>query len=86
MPYGNSYSKPLDETQVNGTNSKRNNAINGTKLPNTGERIFGVTATNGYGRSGTANAGYGVKDAMNMNQVQVPAPRIATTNVRVSLH
>ena len=38
--------------------------------------------TNGYGRSGTATGG-GVKEALTYQQV--PAPKIATTNVRVRI-
>lgn len=36
----------------------------------------------GNGRGNTANQGNGVKDALNYNQY--PAPKIATTQVRVS--
>ena len=51
---------------------------------NTVNGAFGVASgPNGYGRSGTANAGAGVKELITYQQ-HIPAPKIATTNVRVS--
>lgn len=99
--YGNSYTKPLDETQINGINSKRmtpgpaatNSSQNRNNIGST-SNIFGQAQqttqlqnfTNGFARgSGSAtntNQSKGVKDAL--NYTNIPAPKIATTNVRVS--
>ncbi|CDW79143.1 casein kinase i isoform delta-like [Stylonychia lemnae] len=92
-PYGNSYSKPLDETQINGVHTKRQSNSNVIQPQNrmnnsSTNNIFGggqgaQQTYNGFGggRQGTANQGQGVKDALSYNPV--PAPKIATTNVRV---
>ncbi len=58
-PYANAYSKPLNETQVNGTFTKRAATNNMTRGGQTGGGFMG----NGYGRSGTAT-GSGVKEAL----------------------
>lgn len=103
-PYGNSYTKPLDETQINGVNSKRatpgpsnQNSTNNRAVSNnlsSSNNIFGGAQqqsnqhqnyTNGFVRGGSSaangNKGAGVKDALTYSNV--PAPKIATTNVRV---
>ena len=81
-PYANAYSKPLNETQVNGTFPKRAQPNNINKAGQTTTGGGYVTTT--YGRSGTATGGGGVKEALTYQQV--PAPKIATTNVRVSIY
>jgi hypothetical protein len=54
-----------------------------------GNNIFGGAVNNaagtGYCRTNTANQGNGVRDAMNYQAIPIPAPKIATMNVRVSL-
>jgi len=58
-PFANGYTKPLNETQVNGTYSKRATANNITRAGQTG----GGYMTNAYGgRQNTA--GGGVKEAL----------------------
>lgn len=82
--YANGYNRPMDD----GTNKRATPVVTNahrTVAAAQGGGTFGGPF-GGYGRSGTAhanNAGGGVKDALNYNPV--PAPRIATTNVRVRI-
>ena len=58
--FGNGYQKPLNETQVNGTFPKRAQ----TNTMNKAGQTAGGGYMGGFGRSGTANGGGGVKEAL----------------------